>query len=404
MDYDLTEDQRQFRTEFRTWLEENLPEGWLAGDRDVPEGDEREQFLRDWQRTLAEGGWAGIRWPEEYGGRGATLIEKLLYERELAQVDAPPTINTIGIMLVGPTLMELGTDEQKQRFIPNILDGEEVWCQGYSEPGAGSDVAALTTRAVEDGDRFRINGQKIWTSYAHVADWCILMTRTDASGTKHEGITALMVDMDQPGVTTERLHQINDDREFNQVFFDDAIAKQEHVLGDVDQGWEVIRTISSFEQSESWIFDIERRWEEIREYCETHSRDGEPLIEKPWIRRRLAEFHTEIQAGKLVLYRNTFRHQESGVPGSEGSLDSLVSKELGHDLEEFALDVLGPAGMLWSDDLDRHRWIYKFLTSFGQWIAAGTGDIQRNIIGEYQLGLPRDPKSKTSHRSNGGAQ
>jgi len=404
MDYELTEEQRQFQTTFREWLEANLPDGWLSGDRSVPEGKDREQFLREWQRTLAADGWAGIHWPEAYGGRGATLIEQMLHERELARMDAPPALNTIGIMLVGPTLMELGTEAQKERFIPNILDGEEIWCQGYSEPDAGSDIAALNTRAEQDGGRFRINGTKIWTSFAHSADWCILMTRTDSSGTKHEGITALLVDMDQPGVETEQIHQITDDREFNQVYFDDAVADCEHVVGEIDEGWEVVRTISSFEQSNSWIFEIERRWDEIKQFAETHSRGGCRLIEKSWVRSRLAEFHTRIQAAKLVRYRNTFRQQATGVPGPAGSLDSLLSKELGRELEEFAVDVLGPQAIAESGSLDRRRWMYEFLYSYGEWIAGGTGDIQRNIIGEYELGLPSDPKSELSHKRSDGTE
>lgn len=399
MDFAFTKAQEAFRDEFRAWLDENLPPGWTDGDRSLPEDqDAREQFLRDWQRTLYEGGWAGVHWPEEYGGRGATLIEQVIYEQELARVNAPPKLNTIGINFVGPALMEIGTEAQKERYIPNILSGDEIWCQGYSEPTSGSDIASLRTDARAEDDRFVINGQKVWTSYAHAADWCILMTRTDSSGTKHEGITALIVDMNQPGVTVEPIHQASDTREFNQMFFDDATAPRENVVGEVDKGWDVIRIISAFEHAGSRIFDVERLWHEVREYCETHTRGGTRLITEPWIRRKLAEFDVRIEAGKLAHYRNIARRMEEGVPGPEGSLDLVVSDELSNDLYEFALTVRGPETSLWEDGPADGQLINDWLYSYGLWIAAGTGDIQRNIIGEQALGLPKDPKSNTSHR------
>lgn len=399
MDFTFTDEQVEFRQEFRDWLANNLPAGWLNGDRQLPaDRDDRERFLRDWQRTLYEGGWAGVHWPEEYGGRGATLVEQAIYEEELARVDAPPKLNVIGIDLVGPTLMEIGTEDQKETYIPTILSGDEIWCQGYSEPTSGSDIASLRTEARAEDDRFIINGQKVWTSYAHAADWCILMTRTDESGSKHEGITALILDMDQPGVTVEPIHQASDSRDFNQLFFDDAVAPAENVVGAIDEGWDVIKIISAFEHAGSRIFEVERLWREIREYCERHSRNGTPLINVPWIRQQLAEFDVRIQAAKLAHYRNITRRREEGVPGPEGSLDLVVSDELSNDLHEFAITLRGPGAGLWEEPPDNGRLIDDWLYSYGLWIAAGTGDIQRNIIGEHALGLPKDPKSETSHR------
>ena len=393
MDFDYTEGEQEFRHELREWLEENLPDGWIEGEREVPEDpDERERFLRNWQRTLYEGNWAGVHWPEEYGGRGASLIEQVIYNQEMARVDPPPTINVIAIAFVGPTLVEVGTDEQKERFVPNMLNGEEVWCQGYSEPGAGSDLASLQCEAVDEGDHFRINGQKIWTSYAHYADWCFLLTRTDESGDKHHGITALLVDMDQDGVSTEPIHQISDDRTYNHMYFDDAVAKKEHVVGEVDKGWDVAMTLSAFEHATSDTFGLEERWKDVVEYCQNTYRDGKPLSEDPVVRQKLAEFDARIQAGKLTYLRNVSKQMKTGVPGPEGSMDKVFNNQTQKELENFAMTLLGPEASLWEDGRDDGDWAESFFSTYGATIAGGTSEIQRNIIAERVLGLPKDVK------------
>lgn len=399
MDFEYTDEQKEFRDELRAWLEENLPEGWVEGDGTVPDDpDEREQFLRDWQRTLYEGGWAGIHWPEEYGGRGASVMEQAIYKEVTADIGTPPEVNRIGVNYAGPTLIELGTEAQKERFVPKILTGEEVWCQGYSEPGSGSDIASLTTAAEKQGDEFVINGQKVWTSYAHYADWCFLVTRTDSSGKKHEGITTLLVDMDQEGVTTEPIHQASDEQGFNEVFFDDAIAKEEHVVGEVDEGWDVVMTLSSFEHGNTRVYEAEERFEELLEYCQTETRNGEPLAQDPLVRQKLAEFDNRIRAAKVTYLRNATTQMETGTPGPEGSMNLVVSDEINNDLENFAMNILGPEAALWEDGPDDGEWARDYLQTYGIWIAAGTGDIQRNIVAERVLGLPKDIKSDTSHR------
>lgn len=223
--------------------------------------------------------------------------------------------------------MELGTDEQKERFLPKIISGEELWCQGYSEPDAGSDLASLSLSAERNGDEFLLNGQKVWTSYAHVADWCFLLTRTDDSGPKHHGITVFLVDMDQEGIRTEPIHQITDETDFNEVFFDDAVAREEHIVGEIDEGWEVAMTLSAFEHSMSDVFSIEQRWRSLVEFCEEHERDGKPLAEHTHVRRELAQLHTRIQAGKLTHYRNVSKQMETGVPGPEGSMDKVFNNQ-----------------------------------------------------------------------------
>lgn len=400
MDFSYTDAQKSFRHELRAWLEENVPKGWLEGERELPEDeDERTAFLTDWQRTLAEGNWAGIHWPEEYGGRGASLIEQTIYREEMARINAPPQINIIGINLIGPTLIEVGTEEQKQRFVSNMLSAEEIWCQGYSEPDSGSDVASLTFRAERNGDKWVLNGQKIWTSYAHIADWCFIVARTDSSGTKHEGLTAFLVDMDQPGISTEPIHQANDDRSFNQVYFDDATTTDEMVVGEVDEGWDIVMTLSAFEHSMTSIYSIEQRYLNLLEYCRAETRGGTPLIEDPRIRQQLADFDARIQAAKMSHFRTVSKQVETGTPGPEGSMDLVVSDELRTDLLNFAVNVRGPAAALWENGHEDFDETTGYIRSYGTWIAAGTGDIQRNIIGERVLGLPKDIKSKTSHRS-----
>jgi alkylation response protein AidB-like acyl-CoA dehydrogenase len=399
MDFGYTEEQRRFRRELRDWLRDNLPDGWLEAEQSLPEDRyERVEFLRDWQRTLYDGGWAGFQWPEEYGGRGASLIKELIYQEETSRVNAPEPINGVGLHFVGPTLIECGTDAQKDRFLSEILSADEVWCQGFSEPSAGSDVASLTCELDRDGDRFIINGQKIWTSYAHAADWCFLAGRTDDSGTKHEGITTLLVDMDQPVAEVEPIHQASDCREFNQTFFDNAVAAEDKVVGEVDEGWSVIMTLSSFEHGMSKVEEARYRYRKLLEYCRRATRDGTPLIEHEHVRQRLADFDVRLQAAKRTHLRHVSEQVATGFPGPEGSMDMVVSDELVNDLESFALNLTGPETALWEDHDQAGASVYDYLQSYGWWIAAGTGDIHRNIIGEQVLGLPSDIKSEESHK------
>jgi alkylation response protein AidB-like acyl-CoA dehydrogenase len=392
MELEFTPEQEEFREELRTWYEENLPDGWLEGERDIPDDpDEREAFLREWQRKLAEGGWAGVHWPEEYGGRGATVVEQLIFNEESARIDPPPAINTIGIDYVGPTLIAAGTEEQKERFVPNILDGEEVWCQGYSEPETGSDLASLQTKAIDEGDHYRIDGQKIWTSNAHYADWCFLLARTDDSGPKHHGITAFLVDMDQDAISYERIEQIREGSTFNQVYFDDAVAEKDMIVGDVDDGWRVAMQLSAFERSAlTQAFTLEQNFDELLEYCKSETRGGQPLSEDPVVRQELAEMDARIQSGKLTYYRNVSKQMETGEPGPEGSMGKVYTGEIRRDLERLRTRLMGPEGALWGDDSHGGEWQSDYLGTFGALIAGGTSDIQRNIIAERVLGLPKD--------------
>jgi alkylation response protein AidB-like acyl-CoA dehydrogenase len=258
----------------------------------------------------------------------------------------------------------------------------------------------LTTRAEKDGDEYVINGQKIWTSRMQWADYCILMARTDFSKTKHEGITAFIVDLHQEGVDNERIHQINDMREFNQVFFDGVRVPEKHVVGEVGEGWNVTRHISLYEQSGTRAFGLQRRFNELLRYCQITERGGQLLVDDPEIRRKLAELDTRIDVAKKTAYRQVSNRIDDPVPGPEGTLDKLTTNHLAIDLENIAMELLGPEATLWYDGPEDGRWAHDYLRKYGNWIAGGTGDIYHNIIGEKVLGLPKDIKSKETHRSN----
>jgi alkylation response protein AidB-like acyl-CoA dehydrogenase len=395
MDFAFTAEEEAFRQELRSWLAENLPQAWREGWRPPEDTPEEERFLRGWQRRLAEGGWAGIAWPKAYGGRGATLIEQVIYQEEMARAEAPGQINGIGIGMVGPLLMQIGTEEQKRRYIPKMLNGEEVWCQGYSEPDAGSDLAALRTRAVLDGDRWVINGQKIWTSGAHYADLCFLLCRTTENPPdKHEGLTCLIVDMHQSGVRTRRIHQMNNHRHFNETYFENAVTPADHVVGEVGKGWQAGVMLLGFERvsSAGRAFTLQQTYERVVTYCRTHGRGGEPLTRDPLVRQRLASYHGRVHAAKLNFYRNLTRQLRTGRPGPEGSMLKLYCSELQKELMDFAVSLAGPDAMLWNDPETKLEFTEAYLSSFGGTIAAGTSEIQKNTVGERVLGLPKDIK------------
>jgi alkylation response protein AidB-like acyl-CoA dehydrogenase len=394
MDFSFTENELAFQQELRAWLEVNLPDGWLEGKRVIPE-DETGSFLREWQRKLAEGGWAGISWPKEYGGRGATLMQEVIYEQEMARVKAPPALNIIGTAMVGPTLLQIGTDYQKERYIPKILNGEEIWCQGYSEPNAGSDLAAIQTRAVKQGDKWIINGQKIWTSFAHLADQCFLLARTENTGKKHEGITAFLVDMHQEGVETRPIRSINDHRIFNEMFFNDATAYDRDIVGEVNQGWKTSLILLSHERVgvARQTFRLQKLFEELVDLAQSLKKNGRPLTSDPLVRQNLAMFRAKTKAILFTYYRHLTNTIKTGRPGPEGSMDKLSSSELGQEMLAYALSLQGASGTLWKEDaLVDSSWQQEYLRSFAYTIEGGTSEIQKNIVAERILGLPKDIK------------
>jgi alkylation response protein AidB-like acyl-CoA dehydrogenase len=398
MDFNYSEEAEAFRREFRAWLAINHPEP-LANNDQIGEfleaGSDGYRYHLEWHRKLHAGGWVGITWPKEYGGRGATLEQSIVYGEELARVKAPTMVNGLGIALVGPTLMHWGTEEQKKHYIPKILSADEIWCQGYSEPNAGSDVASLQTRAVEDGDDFVVNGQKVWTSGAHHADWCILLARTDTDAPKHKGISYLLVDMHSAGVTVRPLVQMTGDRGFNEVFFEDVRVPKKNLVGQKNQGWQVAVTTLMFERSSigsGQVRDIMSALKELAEIARHTSRNGGTAWDSSGVRQKLAGFSCEAAALRYTNMRQLTRRMKGLPPGAEGSGSKLAVSDLNLRIAKFAMELLGPYSQFELDaamSLDGGRWSNRMLGSRMMTIAGGTSEIQHNIIGERVLGLPK---------------
>lgn len=396
MDFTFLPKEEAFRTELSSWLQENLPNGWLEGKQSVPaDAKEQAKFMKDWQKTLSKGKWAGVSWPEEYGGRGASLIEEVIYEQEMARVKAPPQLNIVGTAMVGPTLLQIGTEEQKEKYVPKILNGEEIWCQGYSEPNSGSDLASLQTKAVKQGDKWIINGQKIWTSFAHLADRCFLLARTENTGKKHEGITAFIVDMHQPGVEVRPIRSINDWHHFNEVYFTDAVAYEADIVGELHKGWQVSLTLLSHERVgvARKIFSLQYQVEEVAQMAKTLTRNGQPLIENKIVLQNLVKLRSKTRALLLNFYRHLTNTIRKGHPGPEGSMDKIVSSELGQEILAYAMTLQGSTNILWKEDAPIHEsWQNEYLRSMAYTIEGGTSEINRNVVGERLMGLPKDIK------------
>ena len=379
-----------FRQEIRAWLAANVPKESMPSD-----AQGAFDSMRTWQKKMFDAGWAGIHWPKAYGGRGATLLEQAVFQQELARAQAPPMANTLGLMVVGPTLMVHGTEEQKQRYIPRILSAEEIWCQGFSEPNSGSDLASLQTRAVEDGDDFVVNGQKIWTSMAHFADMCILLTRTDPNAPKHQGISFLLVDMHSPGITVKPLRQITGGAEFNEVFFDNVRVPKQQLVGQLNDGWRIAMTTLTHERGSASFgtqVQLKRALDNIIEVAKKVKRHGVPLSADPVTRQKLAQAYIRVDVMRLHNYRSITNQLRGQPAGPEASLDKLYWSETNKWMQEIGQEILGPFAQL-----DPQSAYYptsvnlqlSFLWSRAETIYSGTSEIQKNIIGERVLGLPR---------------
>jgi alkylation response protein AidB-like acyl-CoA dehydrogenase len=395
VDFTFTAAEERFRAELRRWLAEHLPAGWGKPGYQYPQRYEDWAALRrQWDRTLYAGGYAGLAWPEEYGGRGATLVEQAIYYEEIARARAPEELNRAAKLLLGPTIIHHGTEAQKRRFLPRILSGDDIWCQGFSEPNAGSDLASLTTRAVRDGDDLVVDGQKVWTSNATVADWIFMLVRTDPHAPKHHGISFLLADMKTPGITIRPIVQMTGSGEFCETFFDGARVPVANVLGGLNDGWRVTATALSHERGTLAFHRhamIRVELDELLALACRLRRNGRPVAEDPLIRPRLAQCHTELTLLQWTLYRNLTRQLRGEPAGSEGSIVKLYWSELYQRINELALEVLGPASQVAGGTAAEEggRWQHRFLKSRGDTIHSGTNQIQRNIIGERLLGLPR---------------
>jgi alkylation response protein AidB-like acyl-CoA dehydrogenase len=395
LDFTLTPDQDAFRQRVRSWLESNIPDDWTKfGLSEVPR-PEAYAFLRKWQAMLFDAGFIGITWPKEYGGQGLTFIEEMILHQEMALQKAPPILNVLGVGMAGPTIIAYGTEEQKKRYPARILSCEEIWCQGYSEPNAGSDLAALQTRAVKDGDHWVINGQKVWTSLAHIADWMMLLARTDPEAPKHKGITYFLLDMKSPGVTVKPLKQMTGDAEFNEIFFDSVRVPESRVLGGVNNGWAVGLTTLMYERlalgfglqvrlriSVDQLLDMARRME----------KNGRALTKDPVMRQKLAQLWIDTESLKYTGARAVTRLLKGELPGPEASTGKMMWVETHQRLQELAMEIQGPYSQLSrgaSAAIDGGVWQYSFLRSRANSIEGGTTEIQKNIIGERVLGLPK---------------
>jgi alkylation response protein AidB-like acyl-CoA dehydrogenase len=390
MDLSLTESEKAFRDELRAWLEANLPEPWQNGDEDTDEEREHFEYLRRWQRKVFEAGWAGISWSRAYGGRGASIIEQAIFQEEMARLNAPELIGIIGLSLVGPTIIAMGTEEQKKRYLGPILSGDEIWCQGFSEPNAGSDLAALNMRATRDGDNFIVNGQKIWTSYAHFADWCLLLVRTDPDVPKHKGITCLLVDMKSAGVTVRPLRMMSGDATFNEIFFENVSVPVKQVLGEINGGWKTGIAALMNERANVGthiLVQVKRQLEAIVEHSHELERGGVKIADHPIYRQKIAQSFIELEVLRLNGMRALSNLSKSDVPSAEGSLLKLYWSEMNQRIQQNFQEILGEHAQL--DEFENGAYGYGYLRSRGNTIEAGTSEIQRGIIAERVLGLPK---------------
>ena len=381
MDLSFSPEEEAFRQRLRRWLESNPAEP--AGDDSL---EEEVRALRVWQRRLHEGGWIGLHWPREYGGGGATIVENFVFAEELARARAPELIGRIALNLVGPTLIAHGSEAQKRRYLPKILPAEELWCQLFSEPNAGSDLASATTRAVADGDGFVVTGQKVWTSYAQVADYGILLARTDPDAPKHKGLSFLIVDMKSPGIDIQPLRQMTGSAEFNEVFFDSVRVPRDNLVGKPGDGWRIANTTLTHERGTNARQMVIHRQLLDDLLSLARSRAGGSF------RQDVAQTFIEVEIMRLQNYRTLTRLRRGGEPGAEGSIAKLFWSEMSQRLHDVAFGLLGAQSQLVKGSpyaVADGRWQRSLLYYRAGTIFAGTSEIQRNIIAQRVLGLPR---------------
>ena len=378
MDFELSSAEKAFRDEVRAWLKTNAP----RDDGDL----ETSEFIdnrRAWQKKLHEAGYVGITWPKEFGGRGGNFMEQLIFNDEMIQAHAPEPINVIGLGMGGPVVMAHGSDEQKKRYLPPLLSGDEIWCQGFSEPNAGSDLSGLQTRAEDRGDHYVVNGQKVWTTLAHVAKWCMLIARERKESNPRDGLTYLLVDMESPGVEVRPLVQITGDAEFNEIFFKDVKVPKSQILGEAGEGWAVAMTTLLHERGTLGLALATRAQitaSELAEHARKLGRGSDPLV-----RQKIAQHTIEARALQLNGYRAVTAVKRNGIPGPEGSILKLMWSELNQRMTETAMDIAGPASQVGAGA----GWKHQFLRSRANTIEAGTSEVLRNILAERVLGLPR---------------
>ncbi len=415
MDMSYDADAEQFRLEIRAWLEEHLPAGWseavLAGESFEMSPEDRKAFNEAWPAKLFAGGWICATWPKEYGGKGLTTMQGVVLSEEFARYKAPLRADFFGDTLVGPTILQWGTEEQKREFLPRILNGTMRWCQGFSEPNSGSDLASLKTSAILDGDEWLINGQKVWTTGGHHADYCFLLTRTDPDAPKHKGISYLLVPMRQPGVEVRGIVQPDGTAEFCEVFFTDARCPKDNVVGGINNGWKVANSTLAFERGMSATTGYRRFEEEYKLMIAAATETG--AIDDPFVRQGLVRYYTKIQ----ILRINGLRSLSATLTGTKdpgvaalGATNKMFWTEMHKEAMELALEIFGARSMLVDAGPQTGSWpgtarerrregypvspmVSAFFFSRSETIWGGTSQIQRNIVGERVLGLPKEPQA-----------
>ena len=396
MDLRYSDTDEAFRKELRAWLAEAVPAQGAPPQRSDWAG--RRAYDTAWQRKLCEAGYAGINWPKEYGGLDAPLTQQLVYYEEYARVKAPYVgVNFVGLLHGGPTLIAEGSDVQKREHIPRILQGEEVWCQGFSEPNAGSDLASLQCRAVREGDHFVVNGQKIWTSFAQVADYCELLVRTNPDAPKHKGITWIILPMDTPGIDIRPLDTIAGESDFSEMFLEDVRIPVENVVGKIDDGWRVTNVTLRFERGTAFaqeVFELQAFLREMVGVAKHLTRDDVAAWDDRALRREAGHMLAELDALWAMVKLSVSETAKTGIPGLVGSAIKLGFSELNQRAGELGMRILGRAALARDDvaGLPSQRALTKMLNAISLTIAAGTSQIQRNIISERILGLPREPR------------
>jgi alkylation response protein AidB-like acyl-CoA dehydrogenase len=403
MDLNLSPEDRAFRDETRKWLEGNVPR------TELKTLDER----RAWHRRMFEAGYVGMGWPKEYGGQAASPMKLAIVADEMARANAPAPINGLGIGFIGPTIIIHGTDAQKQRYLKKILAAEEIWCQLYSEPNSGSDLASLRTRAEDKGSHFEVNGQKIWTSGGHISDWGILLSRTDPSVAKHKGISCFLLNMRQPGVEVRPLKQITGSAEFNEVFMTNARVEKSDLLGRLGQGWEIAQTTLGFERGGNSIARVTRyasAFDRLVEAARKLRRGGKALLEDPVVRAKLGRVYAEMEVQRYAALRVLSMLQKGDSPGAASSITKLSYSEFEKRYYELCLEILGPYGQVTDGGLEessldvdsssgvRSSWAYAFLWARAGTIYSGSSEIQKNVIGERVLGLPKEIRADRVNR------
>jgi alkylation response protein AidB-like acyl-CoA dehydrogenase len=377
MDLTFSASELAFRDELRAWFAANQPDDEPVGDEDA-----HYQWRSDFQRRMADDGWAAVHWPVQYGGRGATLTQSAIFFEELGRSGAPLPANVIGLLLAGPTIMAWGTEEQRERYLNPILTAEEIWCQGFSEPDAGSDLAAVKTRAVRDGDDWVVTGQKVWTSGAQYSKWCMLVARTDADAAKHKGLSYFLMDMDQASVEVRPLRQITGESEFNELFIDGARIPHENLLGGEGNGWKVALTTLMNERA-GLAFFLQVRMRQLLDQLIAVA-DQRGLLDDDVVAQRLGELHLKAEVLRLTAYRGLTAIEKYGQPGPEGSLTKWMWSQTNQELTQLAADLIGPEALTVGSP-----WAYELLRARGNPIEGGTTEVLKNIVAERVLGLPK---------------